>query len=137
MAEQKKEKVPRQKMPEQEAIDRVHNFDEVPYGYTEELAKLEASRCLQCKKPRCVQGCPVSIDIPSFVGLIKQGKFVEAAQKLKETNANLGIVILTGFPDGSNIGQSVSIDVDAYLTKPVDLDDLTSVVNDLVKKQEG
>jgi len=83
----KKPKIPRQSMPEQKPEDRAQNFDEVPYGYTEELAVLEASRCLFCKKPRCIDGCPVNIDIPGFVRLIKEGKFAEAARKLKEQNS--------------------------------------------------
>ena len=66
----KKEPTPRQKMPEQEARVRARNFEEVPCGYPAKLAKLEASRCLQCKKPVCVAGCPVSIDIPSFIWMI-------------------------------------------------------------------
>lgn len=73
-------------MPEQDPQRRRHNFEEVPYGYTEELAVLEARRCLKCKKPGCVQGCPVNIDIPGFIRLIEEGKFIEAAWKLKEQN---------------------------------------------------
>lgn len=83
---QKKEKVPRQKMPEQDPQVRVHNFDEVPLGYSGELAMTEAKRCIQCKKPGCIAGCPVDVDIPGFVGLIAEGRFVEAALMLKETN---------------------------------------------------
>jgi glutamate synthase (NADPH/NADH) small chain len=83
----KKEKVPRQKMPEQKPEDRVRNFDEVPFGYSPELARLEAGRCLQCKKPKCIDGCPVEIDIPGFVGLIWEGDFTGAAKKLKEMNS--------------------------------------------------
>ena len=86
MAE-KKEKVPRQKMPEQEAKVRAKNFNEVPFGYPPELAQLEASRCLQCKKPKCIEGCPVEIDIPAFVKKIAEGDFVGAARKLKERNS--------------------------------------------------
>lgn len=71
-------------MPEQDPRRRVTNFDEVPHGYTPELAMLEASRCLECKKPKCVPGCPVDIAIPEFIGLIKRGEFLEAALKLKE-----------------------------------------------------
>ena len=82
-----KEKIPRQAMPEQAPEDRAKNFEEVPYGYTEELAILEAGRCLQCKKPRCVDGCPVRVDIPAFIALVEQGKFIEAALKVKEQNA--------------------------------------------------
>ena len=78
--------IPRQKMPEQSPEDRCKNFDEVPLGYTVELAQREASRCLQCKKPACRQGCPVEIDIPAFIRLIVEGDFVGSAQKLKETN---------------------------------------------------
>jgi glutamate synthase (NADPH) small chain len=78
--------IPRQVMREQAPLDRITNFDEVPYGYSEELAVKEALRCLQCKDPQCVAGCPVNIDIPSFVRLISEGKFIEAAWKIKETN---------------------------------------------------
>jgi len=79
-------KTPRQPMPEQDPLERIRNFQEVPYGYTEELAMKEAFRCLQCKDPKCVEGCPVNIDIPWFVRLISEGKFIEAAWKIKETN---------------------------------------------------
>ena len=83
----KKAQIPRQKMPEQEPQVRVQNFDEVPFGYSPELAKLEAQRCLQCKKPACVNGCPVSIDIPGFIWLILQEDYLGAARKLKEMNS--------------------------------------------------
>ncbi len=86
MAE-KKEKIPRQPMPEQEPEVRRHNFDEVPLGFSVETAQLEASRCLQCKKPSCVTGCPVEIDIPGFIKLIKEGDFSGAITKLKEKTA--------------------------------------------------
>ena len=82
-----KTKVPRQKMPEQEPKVRARNFDEVPFGYTPELAQVEASRCLQCKKPKCIEGCPVEVEIPAFVKLIKEGDFAGAARKLKERNS--------------------------------------------------
>lgn len=82
-----KEKTPRQPMPEQAPEDRARNFEEVPYGYSEETAMLEASRCLKCKKPRCVAGCPVGVKIPDFIELVQEGKFLEAAWKLKEQNA--------------------------------------------------
>ncbi len=84
---EKKEKVPRQKMPEQEAKVRARNFDEVPFGYTPDLAQLEASRCLQCKKPKCMEGCPVEVEIPAFVKLISEGDFAGAARKLKLRNS--------------------------------------------------
>jgi glutamate synthase (NADPH/NADH) small chain len=79
--------IPRQKMPEQEPKNRIKNFEEVPYGYTAEMARQEALRCLQCKKPLCCDGCPVSIDIPGFIKLIAEGDFLAAARKIKETNA--------------------------------------------------
>jgi len=74
-------------MPEQAPEDRARNFEEVPYGYTEETAMLEAGRCLKCKKPKCIAGCPVNVDIPGFIALVQEGKFIEAAWKLKEQNA--------------------------------------------------
>jgi glutamate synthase (NADPH/NADH) small chain len=83
----KREKVPRQKMPQQKPEDRMKNFNEVPFGYTPEQARLEAGRCLQCKKPKCIDGCPVEIDIPAFIQLIYDGDFVGAARKLKEQNS--------------------------------------------------
>ena len=83
----KKKEIPRQPMPEQDPEDRVGNFDEVPYGFTEELATLEAQRCILCKNAKCVVACPVNIDIPGFVALIQQGKFLEAARRIKQDNA--------------------------------------------------
>jgi len=77
---------PRVKMNEQPPEVRVKNFDEVPYGLTPEQAIEEAKRCLQCGKPKCVPGCPVAVQIPEFIALIAEGKFVEAACKIKETN---------------------------------------------------
>lgn len=80
-------KIPRQKMPEQSPEERKKNFKEVPFGYTPESAQREALRCLQCKKPTCMDGCPVEIDIPAFIKLIELGDFIGAAKKLKETNS--------------------------------------------------
>jgi glutamate synthase (NADPH) small chain len=74
-------------MREQAPAERVHNFLEVPFGYSAEEAVAEARRCLQCKKPLCVTGCPVSVQIPEFITLLVEGKFSEAARKIKETNA--------------------------------------------------
>lgn len=85
MAQQRrKERVP---MREQDAQERRHNFFEVPYGYSPEEAIAEAERCLMCKNPKCVDGCPVEIDIPRFIDLIKEGKFHEASRAIKEKNA--------------------------------------------------
>ncbi len=82
-----KEKLPRHAMPEQEPLVRAKNFLEVPFGYTAELAKAEASRCIQCKNPKCIAGCPVGIDIPAFIKLIETGDFAASARKIKEMNA--------------------------------------------------
>ena len=88
MVEKKeKQKIPRQNMPEQEPKVRAKNFNEVPFGYNPELAQLEANRCLQCKKPKCIEGCPVEIDIPAFIKLIHEGDFDGSARKLKERNS--------------------------------------------------
>lgn len=78
--------IPRQQMPEQAPDARRANFREVPYGLPAMTAILEANRCLACKKPACVEGCPVGIDIPGFVALIAQGDFEGAVRKVKETN---------------------------------------------------
>ncbi len=80
------EKIPRQKMPEQAPEKRRANFNEVNLGLSPETALLEASRCIQCKKPACVEGCPVRVDIPGFIREIKDGEFMKAFAVLKETN---------------------------------------------------
>ncbi len=88
MSEEKKSKIDtnRRDMPKQSPEMRSHNFNEVALGYTEELAIAEASRCLQCKKPRCKTGCPVEIDIPDFISFIVKGDFRGGIRKLKEKN---------------------------------------------------
>ena len=83
----KKAKVPRVKMPEQDPNVRRRNFDEVPLGLTLEMAVQEAGRCLQCKKPACMDGCPVSVDIPGFVQKIADKDFEGAINRLWERNA--------------------------------------------------
>ena len=65
-------------MPTQEPLVRARNFDEVATGYTEEQVKDEAARCLQCKYPRCREGCPVSLNIPAFIRAAGEGDFDEA-----------------------------------------------------------
>jgi len=80
-------KLGRLKMPERPPDVRNTDFKEVNLGLTPEMAQAEARRCLDCANPQCITGCPVGIDIPSFVKLIESGKFLEAAWKLKETNS--------------------------------------------------
>ncbi|MBN1603578.1 MAG: NADPH-dependent glutamate synthase [Chitinispirillaceae bacterium] len=84
---QKTVRYDRTPMREQKPEVRAKNFDEVPIGYSPEEAVREAKRCLQCKKPLCVEGCPVNVKIPQFIKLIAEEKFAEAARVLKETNA--------------------------------------------------
>jgi glutamate synthase (NADPH/NADH) small chain len=74
-------------MPKQEPKVRAHNFNEVALGYTEEQALAEASRCITCPKPGCIQGCPVELEIPAFVKLVKEKKYDEAIRKVKEKNS--------------------------------------------------
>ena len=74
-------------MPEQDAAARAANFLEVNLGLPERLALLEADRCLQCKDPRCMEGCPVGVNIPKFLDLLTAGKIAEAAQSLLCDNA--------------------------------------------------
>jgi len=82
---------PRQSMPLQDAQQRIKQFTEVALGYSEEQAILEASRCLNCKKPLCVDGCPVDVDIPAFIKLIQEKKYPQAIAKVKEKNNLPGI----------------------------------------------
>ncbi|OQY36044.1 MAG: glutamate synthase (NADPH), homotetrameric [Anaerolineaceae bacterium 4572_5.1] len=82
----KKERIPRQSMPVRLPEVRNKDFDEVPLGYTPEMAQIEAQRCLQCAEPKCVEGCPVHIKIPEFIQLIVDGEFSAAAKKIKENN---------------------------------------------------
>jgi len=83
----KKVKIPRTSMPEQSPEERIKNFKEVALGYTEEDAIKESTRCLQCKKPRCIEGCPVDIDIKSFIDLISKKEFDKALDKVREKNS--------------------------------------------------
>ncbi len=82
----KKARFVRTPMKEQDPSERRRNFEEVPHGYSPEEAVQEAKRCLQCKKPLCMDGCPVNVKIPEFIALIAEEKFGEAARKIKETN---------------------------------------------------
>jgi len=73
-------------MREQPPKERIRNYDEVPFGYSPFEAMAEASRCLMCKNPKCVEGCPVEIDIPGFIHSIAENRFREGVNRLKEKN---------------------------------------------------
>lgn len=74
-------------MPEQDALERSRNFLEVNQGYTADMAVEEALRCIQCKNPACVTGCPVNIHIPEFIAKVAQGDFASAYEIISDTNA--------------------------------------------------
>jgi glutamate synthase (NADPH/NADH) small chain len=78
--------IPRQEMPAQDPTVRKGNFQEVHLGLTPELAQMEALRCIQCKDPVCIAGCPVNIKIDQFIKLIAEGDFMGAVRKIKEDN---------------------------------------------------
>ncbi|MBQ3114421.1 MAG: NADPH-dependent glutamate synthase [Phascolarctobacterium sp.] len=77
----------RNAMPEQPADIRNKNFEEVALGYTKEMAIDEAQRCLNCPKPRCVEGCPVNVEIPKFIKAVSEENFAEAIKILKRKNS--------------------------------------------------
>lgn len=78
--------IPRQEMPQRSGDDRVRDFNEVNLGMAEEIALKEARRCLGCKNAKCIEGCPVGIDIPGFIKLIEEGKYLEAASRIRCDN---------------------------------------------------
>ena len=73
-------------MPSQDPVIRSGNFEEVALGYTAEIAVAEAQRCLDCKGAPCISGCPVNVNIPSFISKIKQKDFEGAYQIINETS---------------------------------------------------
>jgi len=89
MAEAKQRKPPTKKIPmrEQDPAKRRRNFDEVALGYSEKEALAEATKCLQCRNPKCITGCPVEVPIKEFIDLIRQKDYMGAAAKIKETNS--------------------------------------------------
>lgn len=80
-------KAGRHPMPNQDPVERSSNFQEVALGYSEDTAVAEAERCLECKKPLCVEGCPVGVPIPEFIGKLKEKDFDGAIQAIKGVNA--------------------------------------------------
>jgi len=87
VAEKIKLNLNRVPMPKQTAAVRSRNFDEVALGYSEEQAIEEAGRCIQCKKPGCIKGCPVEVNIPEFIKAVHEGDMPEAARIIKSTNS--------------------------------------------------
>ena len=89
MSEKKQRKPPTKKVPmrEQEPVKRRKNFNEVALGYSEKEALAEAEKCMQCRNPKCVSGCPVEVPIREFIELIRERDYMAAAAKIKETNS--------------------------------------------------
>lgn len=87
MSEKIKINLNRVPMPKQEVAVRRRNFNEVALGYTEKQAVKEASRCIQCKKPNCIKGCPVGVNIPEFIRAVCEGDMPEAVRIIKSTNS--------------------------------------------------
>jgi len=87
LSKKERMQIPRVVMPEQDPAERIKNFNEVPYGLTAEMAVKEATRCIECSKMPCVEGCPVEVDILGFIALVVEGEFAAAARKIKETNS--------------------------------------------------
>ncbi len=79
-------KIERQHAAEQDMVQRRSNFDPVEENFTPEQAQLEASRCLNCKNPKCVQGCPVNVPIPKFIEALKAGEVQRAGEIIRESN---------------------------------------------------
>jgi glutamate synthase (NADPH/NADH) small chain len=79
--------IARQMPVEMTPSERIHNFDEIVSGYNEFTAILEAERCLQCKKPTCIKGCPIHNNIPDFIALLREKKFEDAYWKIRETSS--------------------------------------------------
>ena len=87
MSEKIKINLNRVPMPKQEVAVRRRNFNEVALGYREQQAVEEASRCIQCKKPNCIKGCPVGVNIPEFIRAVREGDMPEAVRIIKSTNS--------------------------------------------------
>lgn len=131
---QKRMAIERQPMPEQEPGVRVRNFKEVNLGYTLELARVEARRCLDCGQPGCVAGCPVAIDIPTFIKYIEAGELEKALEKIRETNGLPAIC-------GRVCPQEVQCEKDCNLVRagkaPVAIGHLERFVADYLCLREG
>ena len=80
-------KIQRHEVPALDATHRAQCFEEVAVGFDEKIARAEAERCIQCKRPLCIEGCPVSIDIPGFILKISEGDFAGAIERIRTTNS--------------------------------------------------
>ncbi|MDH3518803.1 MAG: FAD-dependent oxidoreductase, partial [Acidimicrobiia bacterium] len=87
LSKKERRKIPRTPIPEQDPVRRAGNFEEVNLGFTADMARLEAMRCLECKLPKCIDGCPVGVRIDEFLVLVAEGRFAEAAQVVKIDNS--------------------------------------------------
>ena len=125
----KKEAVP---MSKQDPKKRRRNFNEVAQGYTKEQVVAEAERCLQCAKAPCVKGCPVEVDIPAFIDLIREHKFGAAIKKIKEKNSLPAIC-------GRVCPQEVQCQINCTMGKigdPISVGRLERFVADWERKQQ-
>ncbi|MBU0489881.1 MAG: NADPH-dependent glutamate synthase [Bacteroidetes bacterium] len=119
-------------MPEQDQKLRIQTYQEVPYGYTTELASLEAGRCLQCKNPKCVEGCPVNVDIPGFIKCIREDDFDGAAKVVKEKNV-LPAICGRVCPQENQCEEKCILGIK---TKPVAIGNLERFVADWERKMD-
>ncbi len=122
----------RVEMPKQLPEERKNNFQEVALGYTEEQAEEEANRCIQCKKPKCMEGCPVGVEIPNFIRALREKDMFEAVLALKRKNSLPGVC-------GRVCPQEVQCESTCVLAKkgaPVAIGRLERYVADWEKAQE-
>jgi len=126
-----------QMMPEQDAIERRHNVDEVATGYTETQARLEAMRCLGCKKAPCIEGCPVRIRIRDFISAIADGDFKEALEIIKE-NSLLPAVCGRVCPQEVQCQETCTVGLKFKdVSKAVSIGRLERYVADVEQNQDG
>ena len=100
LSKKERMKLDRVAMPERDADERARSFEEVNLGFTAEMAKLEAMRCLECARPKCIEGCPVGIHIDEFVGHIARGDIEPAAAVVIQRDNLLPAICGTGLPPG-------------------------------------
>jgi glutamate synthase (NADPH/NADH) small chain len=86
LTQKERMQIKRHEMPNQDPVVRSGNYDEVALGYSYETAREEAERCIQCKEPKCVQGCPVGVLIPQFIKALREGDMIKAVEWMKVKN---------------------------------------------------